>query len=325
VKFEYAPTLLLGLGLVACSGDERSVLPTPDAGRPDTGVVVVADAGEPANDAGSTTPDASEPDAGFPADSGSPDSGAPEGLTFTEDVWPVFEASGCNRVECHGAIVFPGGTVLLLPDPETSLREFERNAFVSGRPLVVPGEPEQSELFIHGRDANVVVGDLSLEGLGVIREWIEDGAQPGPQLTLPPPPTPASCDIAEQRLFPAVPELCSPTCTSTTRAAIVACRTEPDPVTCQDEATAIDPTPVLAIAAGDEAFEIDCGTCLDWQTFACAFEVCPEASTDVVRCQAGVPLSNCGTAANNALSLCLQDPAFEACRVPAIEQCFAAP
>lgn len=243
-------------------------------------------------------------------------------MTFTEHVWPVFEASGCDRVECHGSVVAGAGLVLLLSDPATSLHELSRDAFVSGRPLVAPGQPEQSELFIHGRDANLVVGDLSQEGLEVFRAWIEDGASPGPELVLPASPTPTTCSVDDARGFPEIPMPCSPTCTSTTRAAIIACRSEANPTACQDAATAADPTPALQLGVGPESATIDCGACLDWQTWACAFSQCPAEVTDVLRCQNNLPLPNCDSAVAT-LSACLDVPTFDACRSVATEQCYA--
>lgn len=314
------PSGLLTLALVVtgCTADEASIGPPPDAG------VVSADAGSAPADAGLIAPDAGPGprDAGEVVDAGHTDAG--ESITFTGDVWPVFEASGCDRVECHGSILFQGGLTLMLPDPSTSLREFERDAFVSGRPLVVPGEPDQSELFLHGRDANLPAGDLSSEGLGVIRAWIEAGAAPGPVLKLPDPETPTTCDVAGGRWFPAIPEACSPSCTAATRDAVVECRQDANPVACQDATTDLDPTPPLALQAGTESTEVDCGACLDWQTWACGFEFCAEELEDVFRCQFGVPLPTCASA-NATASACLADSGYDACRRDAVERCFASP
>ncbi|CAN0570874.1 unnamed protein product, partial [Laminaria digitata] len=101
-------------------------------------------------------------------------------VTFTEHVWPVFEASGCGRVECHGSLLVAGGSVLMLSSPDVAYLDLQRAAVTSTRRLVVPGMPQASELFVHGRDANIPAGDLTSAGLETIEQWIALGAAKGP-------------------------------------------------------------------------------------------------------------------------------------------------
>lgn len=286
-------TLLLTCGAVACGSPDRAPLKPAlrDAGPVDSEVV---DTGP--IDASQSLPDAGSFDSGSPGpmDAGDPDRDAgeepvdsgptPGETTFTEHVWPVFEASGCGRVDCHGSLLVPGGSALMLSSPEVALLDLRRDATTSPRRLVVPGAPEASELFVHGRDANIPAGDLTLAGLAVIEAWIASGAPEGPPLTLPPPPEPNTCDIAGRAGHPPLPQACLPRCTAETRDATVACRTASDPVACQSAAFAADTTPSTVVSVGAEGVPLDCGFCLQWQSLSCFFDACPVETLALLRC-----------------------------------------
>lgn len=317
---------LLATTLLAACGAERSpstLEPRVDAGQlqsdaglgEDAGSIdaQTPDAGQPSPDAGQPSPDAGEP---------APDAGPSASVTFTEHVWPVFESVGCGRAECHGTLVTGGGPRLLLSTPEIALRDLKRRA-QSGRLYVAVGDPQSSELFIHGRDANIPAGDLTQEGLDVMAAWILEGAAPGPDIAPPAPaPEPDTCDIVGSRGLAPLPAACMPRCSSETFNALSSCSNAPDPAECRAAAVAADASPIGTLQVGPEVAELDCRLCLDWQAFSCAFERCPTETMDLVRCPS-IEASTDGCAAvQAAFQECFQLSGAATCQRTRSEACF---
>jgi cytochrome c553 len=91
-------------------------------------------------------------------------------LTFEKDVRPILKAH-CTL--CHGEEAKPKGGV------DLRLRRFMDQPTDSGAALLVPGKPEESELF-----AVIARGEMPKKGhpvpeaeLAVIRQWIDQGAK----------------------------------------------------------------------------------------------------------------------------------------------------
>ncbi len=327
---------LLLLSAAACGSSESpadSGTSFPDAAPiVDSGITVDAGfADAQVGDMGQANPDAAIPDVGM-ADAGSPDSSTPDmgsstsSITFTEHVWPVMEASGCARFECHGGVNAIGGMALTLSDPAFALVELSRRSFLTGRMIVEPGNPEQSELYIHGRDANIPTGDLTNAGLKVFGDWIRAGAPAGPERTRPQPAEPATCAMDNYFGLPNLPSACLPRCTSSTFQQMVACRQSPNSAECQTMAFAADPTPAITMTLGPltEAVQLDCSACPNWQTFACAFQSCPAATAAYLRCTSGSVPSNDNCAAITAtMASCFMRQAVISCREVNTPRCFA--
>lgn len=310
--------------LAACGSEEPT--PAPDSGTP------AQDMGQLPEDAG-LTPDAGE-DAGQPEDAGQDDTGVEDAgiddtgvedagaedggttITFTGDVWPVMVEAGCNRMECHASPLLIGGAAVLLSDPDRAFRELTERVASTGRRFVEPGAPTDSELYVHGRDANIPEGDLTEAGLEVFGQWILTGASAGPSAPPTSIPTPVGCDLTGSRGLPGLPDACLPRCTAATQQRTIECRDEPNPAQCQAEAFAADPTSPMALVIGAEQFLLNCGNCLEWQTWSCFFEHCPDETLAVFRCG-----NNCA-GPQAALQACITGPA-RTCQASRDAACFA--
>ncbi len=88
---------------------------------------------------------------------------APDGVSFNEDVVPIFEAN-CNAAGCHNGTIPP------------DLRADAAYVNLIGLGYVVPGEPaESSKLYksIDGGSMTVYASDLDRS---YIKKWIDEGA-----------------------------------------------------------------------------------------------------------------------------------------------------
>lgn len=293
MRYSLALALAVTLG---CTSNERTDAGVPSA-RPDAAASTVDDRGVAPPDGGevahddASVADAVAPDA-EPVDSGEADSGAGDagatGPTFTADVFPMFEAIGCSRVACHGSIRAQGGAVVYLPDARTAYTDlFERPSIRGGNLLVRPGEPERSVLYIHGRDENIPVGDLTADGLALIGAWITAGAPFGDDVVLTPLPQHATCSLVDRPGSLPLPDACMPRCTAETWAGVADCRNQADVVACQGRVIAADTSTPTQLDFGPElgAMTVDCGTCLDLQTESCFLEHCLTDYLAATRCR----------------------------------------
>lgn len=311
----FAASLVSALALSACSRSETTPLVdggSVDGGSADAGLsdVGAPDLGE-AQD-GAAPPDAAVEDAG----GASP--------TFTTDVFPIFEAEGCTRVACHGSLRAQGGRALYLPDPITAFADMlGRRSVREPRAVVEPGQPDDSVLFTHGRDANLPAGDLTAEGLAVIEAWIRGGAPFGPDAIIPIRLPPETCSLADRPGTPPLPPACLPRCSADTWSAIIACRATRVPVACQARAISADPTPAVSLDFGPELgpLELTCGPCLDLQTETCLVELCRTEYLALIRC---LDLGGRCTTEQADLDRCRTDgPSFRACQAERDEACVA--
>lgn len=294
-------SLLLLLTLAAC---DAPAVATPDAGTRPIDAAMEPDAAHEEVDAGPGRP------------------------TFSEDIYPLFIASGCTEPSCHGSpdpgiSAFNAGLLLYLGDPDVALRELDRDSMTTGVRFVVPGEPEASELVRHARDTNIPAGVLDAAGLASIEAWVARGAPAGPPPTpLPADPDPGTCVLAGHGLAP-LPSACLPRCTAATWDAIVACRSDPDPVACQSEVFAADPTPTVPLATADAPITLDCQECADRQTLSCQFESCPDPALAFFRC---VALGGTCDAEQSAWVSCIRSsPTYAACQRERDLRCVAPP
>ena len=99
----------------------------------------------------------------------------PAGLTFADDVVPVFEDHGCSQSFCHGSAAGSGDLDIRTPE---SILEGGNNG-----PAVVPCDPDASFLVakIEGTQTSggsmPIGGDLMpVEDAELIRQWISEGA-----------------------------------------------------------------------------------------------------------------------------------------------------
>ncbi len=121
--------------------------------------------------------------------------GSQDPVSFNQDIRPILNEK-CMR--CHGGVKASGGFNLLFE--ATALGQTE-----SGRPAIVPGHHQRSELFrrITSEDPEVrmpLEGDpLSDQEIGLIRRWIDEGARwekhwayipPDPSIAVPEPEHP---------------------------------------------------------------------------------------------------------------------------------------
>jgi len=102
---------------------------------------------------------------------------SPAAVDFSRDVKPIFTAK-CT--ECHGGVKAAGGVSFVYQD---RIIGYESD---SGRPVVKPGDPEGSELYLRiitqDADDRMPPPDedhdpLSAKEIATIREWIESGGQ----------------------------------------------------------------------------------------------------------------------------------------------------
>ncbi len=297
---------------VGCTTDER-----PDAGgstADDRGVMLAdggvhEDAAAPAPDAAAQDAEPDPTDAGpgpIDAEPGPTDAGARE-LTFTADIFPMFESIGCSQVACHGSLRAQGGAVVYLPDPYTAYADlFERPSMREPELLVRPGEPERSVLYTHGRDENIPVGDLTLEELEVIGAWITAGAAFGDDVVLTPLPQHPTCSLVDRPGSLPLPDACLPRCTAETWAGIVDCRSRPDVAGCQGAVIAADTSTPTQLDFGPElgAMTVDCSTCLDLQTESCFLEHCRAEYLAATRCRILDPRASACTAELTRVRTC---------------------
>lgn len=174
------------LGALRCIDGFCAEAP-PDAGLVDAGEII--DAGEV---------DAGPPDTGIEPDAGPPDAG-PEDTgpippvcnipgTLTAIAGRVFGADGqaqCNQAACHGDAA-AGGIRLTPPlaDLHATLLGPTRDAQAPERNLVVPGDPDQSRLYVIMRDLEPAGQGAAMPPGGLVppceleavRLWILDGA-----------------------------------------------------------------------------------------------------------------------------------------------------
>lgn len=317
-----SPTLALCLFAAACTSSED---PSPglDANTRELGVDAGADA--EVNLDAEAHPDADSPDAPHDAgplepDAAIPDAGAPT-LGFVEDVYPMFESVGCNTFACHGSMLAPGGVLVYLPDPTTGYADMlERQSFREARVILRPGAPDESVLVTHGETTLVEFQVIDATQAALVRRWVADGAsfrrspEPSDAGVTDSGSEPTTCSLADGRGLPALPATCLPRCARATWDAVIACRSAPDPASCQDQAMAADPTPTTDLATGDDQVPIDCQACVNWQTSACLAEFCPAESLAFHRCTNLQPGAAC-TAENNALFTCARaQPGFRPCQ-----------
>lgn len=324
-----APSLALCLFAAACSSAED---PSGglDANTPELGVdagpqpildataLLDADAPDAPEDAGTLEPDATSADAGAPT------------LGFVEDVYPMFESVGCNTFACHGSMLAPGGVLVYLPDPATGYADMlERQSFREARVILRPGAPDESVLVTHGETTLVQFQVIDPAQAALVRAWVEEGAafrrsaEPSDAGVADSGTEPSTCSVADGRRLPPLPGACLPRCARATWDAVIACRTAPDPATCQDQAMAADPTPTTLLATGDDQLPMGCRECVNWQTAACLAEFCPVESLAFHRCTNLQPGAAC-TTENNALFTCARaQPGFRACQQARDESCVA--
>lgn len=322
------PLLALALAAAGC-GRASSASLDDAAGRADAAprdaASAAADAGladaEVALDA-QIAPDAEvSPDVTAPADAGT------AGPTFTTDVFPMMEASGCSRVGCHGSLRAQGGIAVYLPDALSAYADlFERPSIREPRLLVQPGVPEESVLFTHGRDANIPAGDLTMEGLALMEAWIRAGAPLGPEVAPPERPEPATCSLAELPGTPPLPSACMPRCAAETWQAVVDCRRDPDVAGCQARVLAADPTPAGTLDFGPElgTTPLTCDACLDFQTESCFVELCRAEYLTFARCRAlDADPAACQAEIRQVFACSSSTPAFRTCQAARDEACVA--
>ena len=94
-------------------------------------------------------------------------------IDFNRDIRPIFNA---NCMACHGGVKQASNVSF-------SYREQALGRGKSGRPTVVPGNPQASELIarVTSKDPDVRMplngAPLSQKQIGLLRQWIKDGAQ----------------------------------------------------------------------------------------------------------------------------------------------------
>lgn len=92
--------------------------------------------------------------------------GGPATVSYKEDVWPIFLR---NCVGCHG-----GTAGLWLNSYKNTM------AGSSNGPVVVPGKPDESELYLRitgqRQPAMPLNGRLAQDQIDAIRTWISEGA-----------------------------------------------------------------------------------------------------------------------------------------------------
>jgi hypothetical protein len=186
----------------------------------------------------------------------------------------MFESVGCNTFACHGSMLAPGGVLVYLPDPTTGYADMlERQSFREARVILRPGAPDESVLVTHGETTLVEFQVIDATQAALVRRL---GRKTGAAFRRSPEPSdagvadsgsePTTCSLADGRGLPALPATCLPRCARATWDAVIACRTAPDPASCQDQAMAADPTPTTDLATGDDQVPIDCQACVNWQT-----------------------------------------------------------
>lgn len=305
-------------GLFACSSNEApSEEATPDIGQEADAAIGspnVRDAGEPAAE------DMGLPlDLGVDVDMSTADMGQePRTPSFTEDLYPMFEGFGCTSDACHGTFLQAGGFAYLMTDAEIAFIDaIDRPSIREPRFIVEPGAPDESVMFTHGRDANLLMGDLDEEGLALIRTWIQAGAPFGPAPEPEPPFEPGVCSFEGSSGFVPLPDPCLPRCSASTWEAVQACAS----TSCQSEALDDDMTPPIDLDLVTDMSSVNCRTCFDWQTQSCLYDHCSSELLAVQRCRFLEGPAAC-EAETNALSQCaLADEDFNLCRGTRLRRC----
>lgn len=255
------------------------------------------------------------------------------GLTYLEDVHPVFEAAGCSTFACHGSTVGGSGLLLYMPTPRVAYDDLlERVSVRSTDLLVHAGAPDESLLVRHAEEDLVRFEVLTAEGASLVRRWVADGAVysreggggdagvrdagvggsdggVGEDAGVP-----LVCALDAERGWSPLPSSCLPRCTQTTWDAILACRTAADPSACQDAAIAMDTTPPTSATGASDVFPIDCNVCLSFQTRSCIEEACLFPLLAFDRCATLTPDAPC-TSESVALNDCrVAHPEVQACQ-----------
>ncbi len=269
-----------------------------------------------------------ERDAGA-LDAGS-DARAFTGLTYLEDVHPVFEAAGCSTFACHGSVHGGSGILLYMPTARVAYDDMLERVSVRGPERIVhAGAPDESVLVSHAEVDLVNFEVLTSDEAALVRRWVADGAvysrssasdagiadagtaDAGSNLDAG---VALSCSLEAARGWTPLPPGCLPRCERATWDAVVACRTETEPGTCQ--ATVIDgdtSAPIEATGAAD-ALPIDCALCFNWQTRSCLEESCLFELLALDRCNSVRPGDPC-TAERTALGTCWDGhPEVQACQ-----------
>jgi hypothetical protein len=315
---------------------------TVDAGTPfDAGTTVDAgeptDAGEPVD--GGEPFDAGQPiDAGQPVDAGQPiDAGHPTvdgGLTYVDDIHPLWVQAGCTSFNCHGSI-FGAGVLVMLPDPRTGwLDMINRPSIRDAGIIVIPGDPVNSVLAIHGRTTLMSNAIINAAQEQEVERWISQGARYS-QTDATAPTTglfsSVLTDGGTSCLFdgvgsPALPAVCMPRCSAATTAAVETCLMTPaDGGTCIDTALTADMTPSLTMGFGGQGdvIALDCSLCVNLQDRSCADQFCRFELIAFDRCASvnNGSVAPCG-AETAALRACFAaNPGFDTCDLGAIARC----
>lgn len=305
--------LLAFVALAACSPQPLPIPLPADAG-------VEADAG--AADAGLDT--------GL-ADAGAPDAGAFDaGLTYVDDVHPMFERAGCSTFGCHGSVIGGVGVLVYLPEPRTGwLDMVNRESVTDSGVIVVPGDSSRSVLAIHGREALVPFNVLTVAEQRLVERWIDEGARysrterdaPAGGLFPSQPGTATTCNLGDARGTPELPAACLPRCSAMTWQQVVDCRTAPNPTACQNMAISADPTPPVLLGGGQDVISVSCDTCLDLQTRSCVDEHCRLELLAFDRCRA-LTTGTC-TAEQSRVFACASTAAFKSCQRTRDARCAA--
>lgn len=262
-------------------------------------------------------------------DTAGPDGGGPT-WGFVEDVYPMFNAVGCNTFACHGSMLAPGGVLLYMPDEQTAYDDMlERTSFREANVILRPGAPDESVLVTHGEGTLIQFQVITADQAALVRRWVADGAafrrSPGgaDAGVADGGSEPATCTLADARGMPALPGACLPRCARATWDQVIACRTAPDPASCQLEAMEADPTPAQLIDGVGDTLAIDCRQCVDWQTFSCIAESCPEEALRFQRCRSLTPNAPCDAESNAMFTCAAASPTFRPCQATRDPTCVA--
>jgi hypothetical protein len=245
----------------------------------------------------------------------------------------MFERAGCSAPGCHGTSLSIGGLLAFMPTAAAAYEDLLERRSERGPDLLVrPFLPDASVLVLHAETTLLDNAILTAPQVAVVRDWVAEGAswsklhprgEGGGPFDAGTPP--ATCAIGDLRgLTPQLPEACMPRCARATWNAVIACRTAADPATCQAAAIGADSTAPATIDLVTDALGLDCAACLDWQTNACAAQVCPAQTLAANRCATFRAGSGCA-AENNAWGACLNGAlvAFGSCRALAEARCVA--
>lgn len=121
----------------------------------------------------------------------------------------------------------------------------------------------------------------------------------------------------------ALPDTCLPRCTRATGETYEACAGEPS---CVGNALRADTTEIVTVRTYAGIFAVSCGGsertygCVDWQTFSCEAEACPDAYRAWATCSAAM---NC-TDERDLLDTCVADASvYPICIDELVSHCFS--